>query len=66
MGSKLSPTEEVIVNYAADGFGTKHIVDALGISPRTVDTHKTRIFLKLKAKNMNHAVSICAERRLLL
>jgi len=42
----------------ARGFAGKQVASHLGISPKTVERHKTRIFAKLKVPNQAAAVSV--------
>ncbi len=62
---KLSPMEDIILNYSAQGYSSKEIALELGGSKRTVETHKTRILLKLGATNITNAVGIYAKQGLL-
>ena len=43
----LTPREIEVAKYSAEGLLSKEIGDKLGISQRTVETHKTNIFRKL-------------------
>jgi FixJ family two-component response regulator len=43
----LTPRESQILDRVAQGFSTKEIADGLGLSPRTVDTHRAAIGGKL-------------------
>ncbi|ROT45288.1 response regulator transcription factor [Pusillimonas sp. NJUB218] len=43
----LTPRERQILDRVAQGFSTKEIADGLGLSPRTVDTHRAAIGGKL-------------------
>ncbi|ABK44594.1 two component transcriptional regulator, LuxR family [Magnetococcus marinus MC-1] len=44
---QLSPREKEVVRLVADGQTNKEIARSLGISPKTVDTHRTRLMRKL-------------------
>lgn len=46
-GAGLSPREREIVALLAEGLSSREIGRALHVSPRTVDTHRTRILRKL-------------------
>lgn len=48
----LSEREVQILKMIADGLTTKDIANQLGISPRTVDTHRERIMAKLNIHNI--------------
>ncbi len=47
----LTPREEEIRSLLLKGLQAKEIASQLGISPRTVEAHKGRIFEKLKVKS---------------
>ncbi len=47
----FSERERMVIRYCCEGYPTKQISDALGISPRTVDAHKANIFSKLGINN---------------
>ncbi len=55
---KLSPKELKVLTLVAEGFSDKEIGVKLKISERTVQTHLTRIMLKLQAKNRVNAAVI--------
>jgi len=52
----LTAREREVLEHAAKGLHAKEIGAALGISPRTVEVHKTRIMEKLGARNMAELV----------
>ncbi|CAM5182547.1 FixJ family two-component response regulator OS=Castellaniella defragrans OX=75697 GN=HNR28_002373 PE=4 SV=1 [Castellaniella defragrans] len=43
----LTPRERQVLDRVAQGFTSREIADALGLSPRTVDTHRASIGAKL-------------------
>lgn len=43
----LTPRERQVLDRVAQGFTSRQIADALGLSPRTVDTHRAAIGAKL-------------------
>lgn len=43
----LTPRERQVLDLIAQGFTTRQIADALGLSPRTVDTHRVAMGTKL-------------------
>lgn len=53
----LSIRETEIIILIANGFSDKEISSKINISPRTIQTHVTRICSKLNAKNRTHAVT---------
>jgi len=61
--SRLTAREREVLEHAAHGLHAKEIAAALGISPRTVEVHKTRIMEKLGVRNVAELVrfSIAAE-----
>ena len=62
--SALTPRERQIVAYVAAGRPNKVIAIDLGISLRTVEAHRARIFAKLRARNaMQLACRLCAHGR---
>lgn len=62
--SALTPRERQIVAYVAAGRPNKVIAIDLGISLRTAEAHRARIFAKLDARNaMQLACRLCAHGR---
>lgn len=53
---RLTPREREVLDKAAQGLHAKEIAAALGISPRTVEVHKTRIMEKLDVRNVAELV----------
>ena len=54
--SRLTPREREVLDHAVRGLHAKEIAAALGISPRTVEVHKTRIMEKLGVRNIAELV----------
>jgi FixJ family two-component response regulator len=54
--SVLTPREREVLDHAAKGLHAKEIGRALGISPRTVEVHKSRIMSKLGVRNVAELV----------
>lgn len=54
--SELTARERDVLEHAAKGLHAKEIAAALGISPRTVEVHKTRIMAKLGLRNVAEMV----------
>jgi FixJ family two-component response regulator len=52
----LTVREREVLEHAAKGLHAKEIAALLGISPRTVEVHKTRIMEKLGARNVAELV----------
>lgn len=62
--SALTPRERQIVAYVAAGRPNKVIAIDLGISLRTAEAHRARIFAKLDVRNaMQLACRLCAHGR---
>jgi DNA-binding NarL/FixJ family response regulator len=49
--ASLSPREREILGLVGCGLATKEIATALGISPRTVDTHRASLMKKLGVRS---------------
>ena len=54
--ARLTAREREVLERAAQGLHAKEIATALGISPRTVEVHKTRIMDKLGVRNVAELV----------
>lgn len=54
----LTAREREVMEHAARGLHAKEIAAALGISPRTVEVHKTRLMAKLGVRNIAELVRI--------
>jgi len=54
--ARLTAREHQVLEQAAQGLHAKEIAAALGISPRTVEVHKTRIMEKLSVRNVAELV----------
>lgn len=50
--SVLTPREREILQFVIDGYATKEVGRKLGISPRTVEVHRSRIMAKFRARNV--------------
>jgi FixJ family two-component response regulator len=59
----LTPREHDVLEHAARGLHAKEIAAALGISPRTVEVHKTRIMDKLGVRNVAELVRFALAAR---
>lgn len=53
---RLTAREREVLELAAQGLHAKEIAAALGISPRTVEVHKTRLMEKLRVRNVAELV----------
>jgi DNA-binding NarL/FixJ family response regulator len=56
-GGRLTRREEDVLRFVALGFLAKEIADRLGISIKTVETHKAKAMVKLGLKNRIEIVS---------
>jgi DNA-binding NarL/FixJ family response regulator len=60
----LTPREKQVMDHLAAGQANKVIAIDLGISMRTVEAHRARIFHKLGVRNaLQLACVLCAHRR---
>jgi two-component system, NarL family, response regulator LiaR len=62
----LTPRELDVLRAAARGLGNKQIGQELGMSPRTVQTHLTRVFGKLGVASRTEAVLLALRDGLIL
>ena len=51
MPPEVSPREKEVLDLVAHGLSTKQVADKLGISTRTVETHRINMLKKLKVSN---------------
>ena len=63
--TELTPRELDVLRAAARGLGNKQIGQELGMSPRTVQTHLTRIFGKLEVGSRTEAVLLALREGLI-
>lgn len=63
--STLTSREVEILQCIATGMLTREIAGALGITLKTVENHKQRLFRKLDVQNQAHAVSIAIRQGVL-
>jgi DNA-binding CsgD family transcriptional regulator len=56
----LTPRERQILSLVSDGLAGKQVARLLGISPKTVERHKTRIYSKLGVPNQAAAAGLAA------
>ena len=55
-GGPLSPRERQVVQLVAEGKSSKEVADALGISLKTVETHRANVLRKLKLRSVTELV----------
>jgi DNA-binding NarL/FixJ family response regulator len=58
----LTPRERQILGLVAEGMAGKQVARQLGISAKTVERHKTRMYSKLGVSNQTAAVSVAFGR----
>jgi DNA-binding NarL/FixJ family response regulator len=56
--SSLTPREQEVLSLVMNGLAAKQVARHLGISPKTVEQHKSRIFAKLSVRNQTAAASL--------
>jgi DNA-binding NarL/FixJ family response regulator len=61
----LSHREIQVLGEIGAGATTRIVAEAMGISPKTVENHKQRIFSKLGVQNQAHAVAVAMRQGLL-
>ena len=54
--ARLSEREREVLGLIVDGLTNKEIGRALGLSPRTVETHRANLFGKLGAESLAHLI----------
>lgn len=54
--ARLTTREREVMEHAAQGLHAREIASVLGISPRTVEVHKTRLMAKLGVRNVAELV----------
>jgi RNA polymerase sigma factor (sigma-70 family) len=57
----LTPRERQVLHHVANGLHAKEIAVELGISPRTVEVHRTHIMGKLAVRNVAELVRFAVE-----
>lgn len=56
--SLLTPRERQVMEMMTTGKPTKAIAQELGLSPKTVEIHRSRVTKKMQARNLAHLVQI--------
>jgi two-component system response regulator FixJ len=58
--ARLSPREREVMALTVTGLTSKEIARQLGISPRTVEVHRTHVMHKMDATNLAELVNLAA------
>ncbi|HOX84065.1 MAG TPA: response regulator transcription factor, partial [Chryseolinea sp.] len=61
----ITPREKEVLELVANGNSTKQIADQLGISIRTVESHRINMLKKMKASNTAELIKKAIEMKLL-
>lgn len=61
----LSPREVQVMQGIADGLATAQVAMSLGITRKSVENHKQRIFAKLGVQSQAHAVAVAVDSGLM-
>jgi len=64
--SEISPREKEVLNLVAQGLSTKLVADRLGISTRTVESHRINMLKKMKVGNTAELVRKAIESGIIL
>jgi len=62
----LSERESQVLNLLASGITSKELAKRLGLSTKTVENHRSRILSKLGVANTAAAISLAAQKGLLV
>jgi DNA-binding NarL/FixJ family response regulator len=61
---QLTNREREVVRLLAEGNSNKEIASLMSITPKTVETYRTRIMLKLEIHSLAHLVRYAVQNRL--
>jgi DNA-binding NarL/FixJ family response regulator len=61
---RLTPRQREVLRSIAKGYTYKETADALGVSPRTVETHVSEVLRKLQLTNRNELTRWAVDRGL--
>jgi DNA-binding NarL/FixJ family response regulator len=62
---RLTPREREVLRLIAAGCTGREIAEILGISPKTVENHKQRLFGRLGVQNQAHAIAVAVRAGIL-
>ena len=65
-GGDLTPREREIVQLVAEGRSSKQVAELLGISVKTVESHRTNIMRKLRIRSVSELVRYAVRNGLIL
>ena len=60
--AKLTPREREVMDLVVDGHPNKVAAFRLGISPKTVELHRSRVMAKMEARSLTHLVRMSLNR----
>jgi len=55
---RLSPREREVIGYVVEGHSNKSVARLLGLSPRTIEIHRTKAMSRLGVQNSSEAVRV--------
>ena len=61
----LTPREVEVVQHLGEGFTVKQCAEKMGLSPSTIENHKTRIMKKLQVNNVVQLIRLANREGLL-
>ena len=61
--ASLSRREREVLEFVVVGLSSREIADRLGISSKTIETHRAKILKKMHAKNAPHLIHIYLEAK---
>lgn len=62
---EISPREKEVLDLVAEGYSTKQIADRLGISIRTVESHRINMLKKMKVNNTAELIKKAIELKII-
>lgn len=63
---ELTPAEQRVLAAMVDGATTRTIARGLGVSPKTVESHTSRLYGKLQVRTRAQAVQVALDRQLVV
>ena len=57
MNNKITPKQLEIIQLIADGFSSKQIAKELGVSTRTLESHKLNMYNKFDVNHSAHLIA---------